>query len=79
MHNPPPLTPRGMMLWRLLRSRPKGIPAFAVVFALMIVALASHGDASGIAFPLLIIFGPLLLLRSRTFALISLVSWLRRR
>lgn len=63
MHNPPPLTPRGMMLWRSLRSSPKRIPGFPVVFGLLIVALASRGDAGGIAFPLLIIFGPLLFLR----------------
>lgn len=79
MYNPPPLTPRGMMLWRSLRSRPRRIPTFAIVFGLLIVALASRGDAGGVAFSLLMIFGPLLLLRSRTFALISLVSWLRRR
>ena len=68
-----------MKLWRSLRSRPKGIPAFAVVFGLLIVALASRGDAGGVAFSLLMIFGPLLLLRSRTFALISLLNFLRRR
>ena len=62
MHNPPPLTPRGRMLLRSLRSRPR-IPAFPVVFGLLIVALASRGDAGGVAFPLLIVFGPLLFLR----------------
>jgi hypothetical protein len=33
------------------------------VFVLLIIALASRGDAGGVAFPLLIIFGPLLFLR----------------
>jgi hypothetical protein len=63
MHNPPPLTPRGTALWRSLRSRPKGIPAFAVVCGLLIVALASRGSSGGVAFSLLMIFGPLLYLR----------------
>lgn len=62
MHNPPPLTPRGMMLLRSLRSRSR-IPGFPVVFGLLIVALANRGDAGGVAFPLLIILGPLLFLR----------------
>ena len=63
MRNPPPLTPRGKMLWRSLRSKPNGPPAFLVVFGLLIVALASRGDAGGVAFSLLVIFGPLLFLR----------------
>lgn len=62
MHSRPPLTPRGMMLLRLLRSRSR-IPAFPVMFGLLIVALASRVDAGGVAFPLLIILGPLLFLR----------------
>ena len=62
MNNPPPLTPRGRMLLRSLRNRPR-IPAFPVVFGLLIAALASRGDAGGVAFPLLIVFGPLLFLR----------------
>ena len=63
MHNPPPLTPRGMMLLRSLRSSPR-IPAFPVVFVLLVVALASRGSSGGVAFSLLLIFGPLLALRA---------------
>lgn len=62
MRNPPPLTPRGMMLLRSLRSSPR-LPAFPVMFGLLIVALASRGYAGGVAFPLLLILGPVLFLR----------------
>lgn len=79
MHNPPPLTPRGEMLWRSLRNRSNRPPAFLVVFILLIVALASRGSSGGAAFSLLLIFVPLLLLRSRTFVVFSLLTWMRRR
>ena len=68
-----------MMLWRSLRSRPKGLPAFWIVFRLLIVALASRGSAGGIAFGLLMIFVPLLVLRSRAFAFVALLGLLKRR
>ena len=79
MPNPPPLTPRGAMLWRSLRNRSNRPPAFLVVFGLLIVALASKGSSGGVAFSLLLIFVPLLLMRSRTFVVFSLLTWLRGR
>ena len=66
-----------MMLWRSLRGRLKGLPAFGVAFALLIVALASRGDADGVVFALVMIFGPFLLLRA--FAMIAVLILLHRR
>ena len=52
------------MLWRSLQNRSNRPPAFLVVFGLLIVALASRGSSGGVAFSLLLIFGPLLALRA---------------
>lgn len=67
------------MLWRSLRRRMTALPVLAVMFVLLVVALADHGNAGGGALALLAIFGPLFLLRSRTVGLVGLLSWFRRR
>ena len=74
MRNPPPLTPLGTMLWRSLRNKPSSPPAFLIVFGLLIVALASRGSSGGAAFSLLLIFGPLLLLRAIGQGLLNLLG-----
>lgn len=67
------------MLLRSLRNKSGRPPAFLVVFVLLIVALASKGSSGGVAFSLLLIFVPLLLMRSRAFVTFSLLAWMRRR